>query len=424
MPPKNRRSARFWGLWSATGVTAVGDGMVLVAFPLLALHFTKSSIAIAGVAVAARLPGVLVALPAGAIADRMSRRRVLVGLEVLRFAVMAAFGVSVLVRADGLPTIYTVVFLLGGLTVAFDVAASASVPSVVGPDRLVGANARLLTAEMTGEELVGQAIGGAAYSLGRHVPFVGNAASSALSAALLYRAIPDQVPSPSGDSVWSDLVSGLKWFLHHPLMRTLVAAVAGLAFCQVLVLGVLALYATTLLHLTSTAYGLFLAVASIGNIVGAVFARPLYRRVGGGWCIVGAAVIAAAAYPVLGITHNALVAAACLAVECGAVIVGNVAVRTLRQTAVPDEMQGRAASAFSMLIQGVLPVGALAGGVLADSFGLRTTYVVAGIMQAVFVASVVRRLLGLTRRGAAPPGGAAGPEGPRTLTGSGTLPDA
>lgn len=389
---------RFWRLFSATGWTAVGDGMALVAFPLLALRFTHSPVAVAGVAVASRLPGIVVALPVGVIADRFDRRRLLVGIEALRFCTMFLFGVLLLSGAGSLLSIYAAAFLIEGLTVAFDVTMGATISSIVPAKDLVRANARLVAADMTGQELVGQALGGVGLSLGAAIPFLGNALSSAGSALLLTRLGDVGGREGAAESLLSDMWSGVRWFRRQPFLRLLLVAVAGLAFCQMLVVGVLAIYATSRLGLGSAGFGLFLAVASVGTLAGAVLARKINDFLGGVASMVLAGTVAAASYETMGITRNFWAAAAALAAESAAVMVGNVAVRAFRQSSVPQEMQGRAASAFSLLVTMVVPVGALLGGILAASVSIQRTFELAGLIQLVLVALLTGPLSYLRHR--------------------------
>ena len=389
----NSRGGRFRALWLATGVSSVGDGMVLVAFPLLALTLTRYPLSIAGVAVAGRLAALLVALPVGALVDRVDRRRLVMAVEGLRAVTMAGFGASVLTRQDTLAGIYLAAFLLGGLTVALDVISAACLPALVDDEDLVGANARLLTAELTGEELLGQAAGGAAFAAAAALPFLCDAASFVGSAALMAYAVPRGEKRRSDASLLSDVVAGIRWLAGDRLLRSLVVVIGCLAYCQAMVFGVMALYVTGPLHLSSAGYGLFLAVAGSGNVIGALAAGRLNRRIGGGWCIIGAGAVAVAGYLAMAVAGSALLAVIALTAETAAVLVGNTSVRSARQSAAGSGMQGRAASAFQVLVLGALPLGGLVGGVLAPVVGIRGVMVVAAGLQAVVLTVLGARLL-------------------------------
>src|ERR1700735_5247061 len=130
-PRRRGLGASYWWLLSATGTSGLGNGLVLVAFPLLAVTLTRQPVEIAGVVVAGRLPWLVVSLPAGALADRVDRRRLVVAVEVVRAAVLAALGFVVLTGAITLPLLYLTAFIIGALETAFSAATSASLPALV-----------------------------------------------------------------------------------------------------------------------------------------------------------------------------------------------------------------------------------------------------------------------------------------------------
>jgi MFS family permease len=192
------------------------------------------------------------------------------------------------------------------------------------------------------------------------------------------------------------VAEGLRWFLANRLLRLLALVVASLAFCQAMALSMLVLYGTRDLHLGHAGYGVFLAVAAAGNVAGALGAGRAHVRLGTSGCIVGAAGAAAAGYLVMAGTHSVVLAAAALIIEGVAVAVGNVTTLSLRQRIIPSALLGRVGSAFRMLIFGLVPVGALVGGLISSAMGIRAAFVTAGVVQVGVVAlaapALVRRV--------------------------------
>ena len=395
-PP--RLDKRFWRVWTAAGTSSLGDGMVLVAFPLLALTYTHNAVLIAGVAVAGAVPSLLVALPAGTLADRVNRRRLLVGLELLRFAILAAFGTAILRGWADLPLLYGTVFLLRGLSVVFDIGAGATLPSIVKPKLLVKANANLLTVQTVSQEIAGQALGGILFAATSALPFVADAASFAASAAMLNRAVPDNSSADTAGSFLADLSEGVRWFARLRLLRTLTALIASFAFCQALVLGVIVLYATQDLHMSRSGFGILLGVSAVGTTIAAAAANQIHARLGSGWTIVAAGLAACVAYPIMSFTHSPVTACGALALEAAGVVVGNISTRSLRQSIVPPELQGRVGSTYQMAVLTAIPMGSLAGGILVAQIGLRETFLIAGVLQAAILAVTAPRLLASMRR--------------------------
>ncbi len=155
---------------------------------------------------------------------------------------------------------------------------------------------------------------------------------------------------------------------------------------------VLVLYATSSLGLRGFGYGVLLAAAATGNLIAAPLAPRVHDRLGSAGTIALAGVLAALAYPALAVTHSSVGAAAALLVETAAVLTGNVASRSLRQSFVPSSMQGRATAAFQTILLVSVPLGGLAGGVASAAVGIRDTFLAAGILQLLLVALLAPRL--------------------------------
>ena len=403
--PGTALGLRYRRLLVATGASALGDGLVLVAFPLLAVTLTARPVLVAGVAVAGQLPWLFISLPAGALADRVDRRRLLIGVEAARATVLAAFALVVVAGLDSLATLYLVAFLMGSFETAFSAASKASLPELVEVGQLARANGYLFAAETTGEQFAGPALGGITFAWAGSVPFLGDAISFVASAVLLASALPARrQPSRAvrPRPLLADIAFGLKWFARHPLLRVLALAVASFAFCQALVMSVLVLYGVHVLHLGKSGYGLFLAAGAAGNVIGGLVAGRVQARLGPARVVIGAGLGAAAGYLLLGSAPKLWVAILALAVEALAVAIGNVATLSLRQAVIPSELLGRVNNAFRTCLFAAMPLGALAGGVLAADLGLRRGFLVAGVMQVAAVALTGRRL---TSRIAAQNGG-------------------
>jgi predicted MFS family arabinose efflux permease len=408
---QSRLGRPFWLLWTALAVSFVGDGMVLVALPLLAVAVTHDALAVAGVTAVGWVPLVAAGLPVGAAADRANRRRLLVRVEAARFAALGLFGLVVALRRPGLGWIYLAAVVFGSLDALFDVAAASAVPSIVAPDALAEANSLVFNAEAVGQEITGRAVGGFALAAGRAVPFLADAASFVGSALLLRAALPDVKPPPAATSTWADLRHGLAWYARHPALRVLTTTVASLAFAQAMILAPAALWARQRLGLDATGFGLLLAVASVGDVLGALVAPRVRRALGAGPTIVAMAGTAAASYPLLGLTRSPALASALLAVQSAAVMIGNVAATTARQQHLPAGMQSRGFAANRTVVLTCVPLGGLAGGALAAAAGFPVTMITAGALQVAVLALAGPRLvrrLGSDAGATAAPAGHAG----------------
>src|SRR4051794_16696174 len=133
----------FWTLLSASFLANLSDGIFQIALPLLAVSVTKEPGLVAGVTVASRLPWLVFALIAGALADRLDRRRTMVLVDAVRVVLIGTLTVAVVVNQVSIALLYVVAFVLGCLETMFDTAASSMLPNVVGKSRVVAANSRL-----------------------------------------------------------------------------------------------------------------------------------------------------------------------------------------------------------------------------------------------------------------------------------------
>jgi MFS family permease len=393
---RNARRARH--LVAASAVSSLGDGLVLVALPLLAVELTRRPLLVSGIAVAASLPWLLLALPAGALVDRVDRRRLVVVVELARAVVVGLLALGALRGSLSVADLWGGAFLVGAGETVVTTVARATVPLVAGDD-VVRVNGLLGAAETVGTQLAGPALGGVVFSAAASLPFAGDALSYLASAALLGRAIPKQASRRApARRVTADVRAGLRWFASDAALRVLAVVVASFAFCQAMVLAVLVLYARHQLHLESVGYGIFLAVAACGDVAASLLAERVQRRLGDVTTIVGAGAVAGIAYLLLGATSVVYVAGAALAAEAAGSSLGNVATWSVRHRLIPAERFGLVSNAFRMCALGTVPLGALLGGVLTSALGTKPTFVVAGTVQlavlAVMAPPLRRRLRG------------------------------
>jgi MFS family permease len=147
-------------LWTASTISNLGDGVTLVAGPLLAASLTRDPLLVGGLTFAQRVPWLLFPLISGALVDRLDRRRVMGYADAVRTALIGALGVAALLGWASMPLLYVVFFLMGTLETLFDNASQAIIPALVSRERLERANSRLYAAEIVTNELAGSPLGG------------------------------------------------------------------------------------------------------------------------------------------------------------------------------------------------------------------------------------------------------------------------
>ncbi|HEV3363326.1 MAG TPA: MFS transporter, partial [Acidimicrobiia bacterium] len=175
----------FVRVWTAAAISNAGDGVRITALPLLAAAVTRDPIAVSGILLASNLPWLLFSLPAGAIVDRLERRRLVAGVSLMRALVMALLCSVVVFGEATLPALYAVAFLQGLGEVFSDNAVFALVPEVAPRSRLEDANGRLEAVVHVTNQFAGPALGGFLFAYATGLPFLVNALSFLVMALLV-----------------------------------------------------------------------------------------------------------------------------------------------------------------------------------------------------------------------------------------------
>jgi len=161
----------YWRLWISAGLSNLADGVVKVALPLVAIGFTRSPVLIAGLTFAFGLPWLLFALPAGALVDRVDRRRVMLVANVVRAALLAVLVVAVALHLGSIWALYVVALSVGVAETLYDTASQSILPQIVSREFLSRANGRLYAVELTANEVAGPPLGGLLVAVGMVAAF-------------------------------------------------------------------------------------------------------------------------------------------------------------------------------------------------------------------------------------------------------------
>lgn len=386
---------------AATSLTTAGDGMFAAAVPLLAATLTRDPRLVSAVAAATYLPWLLFSLPAGAVVDRHDRAALLwrgVGAQAVLAGVAA-----VLVATDrlGVTGLTALAFGLGACQVVTGTAAQALLPSLVPPHRLPSANGYQQTIAVIGQQFAGPPLGGLLFAVAAGLPFGADAVVLAVAAALLatLRQAPRDgvAPRATSSSLRSEIAAGLRWLAAHRLLRTLTLLAAVNTFCFQLGYATLVLLATSELGVTTRGFGLLLASAAAGSLVGGVAGPWLLRRLGDRTVLLAALAVNAAAAAAMGSAPSAVVLGALLATTGLGVTLWNLVSIGLRQRLTPPDLLGRVMGVHRLVGWGLIPAGALLSGVVAHEFGLRAPYPLAGAIRGVALLVALPALLAAFR---------------------------
>jgi MFS family permease len=382
------REPGFRGLWIAQSISQVGSQITWIAMPLVAIGVLDATPLEVGILGAVDfLPFLLFTLPTGVWVDRLPRRRILIASDVGRALVLAAIPAAYLADVLEMWQLYVVGFLAGTLTVFFDVGYQAFLPELVPRDKLAEGNSRLevsrSTAVVIGPGLAGFLVG----AVTAPIAILVDAVSYIASAFFLFRIPPWAVRSrPAADgprpSFRKEITEGLRYFVANPYLRATAEAVTTLNFAGQVGFAVYLVFVVRELGLSPEAIGLTVAIGGLGTVVGAATAQGVARRIGVGASLMLACVlftvstllvaIAPAAAPIPFLVASGLI-------QGPGVMLINVNALSLRQAVTPDHLLGRVNATGRWIAWGTIPLGALAGGILGTTIGLRETIAVSAV---------------------------------------------
>lgn len=414
------RDTEFMKLWSGESLSMFGTQISLVAIPLLAVSTLDATPFEMGVVNAAQfLPYLLFTLLAGVWVDQRRRLPLMIGANLGRAVVYGLVPLGTALGMLGIWGLAGIVFLAATLTVVFDLAYQSYLPSLVGRDDLVEANGKL-----EGSRSVAQAAGPGIAGL---LVGVVTAPVTILVDALTYLISgivtlgirkPEDAPVPTASqgSVPARIAVGLRLVGHNPYLRAIAGEASVYNLFNQALWAALVLYLTHRLHFSALTVGIVLAMSGVGAFLGSLVAGRLGRRWGLGRTIMAAMLVGCASPLIIPVASGgkglaiAVVAFALLLNGAG-VVICNIQVISLRQTAVSSEVLGRANAGYRFLVTGAAALGSLLGGGLGELVGLRATLVIGGLgtlaALGFFIGSPIPGLRDLSEVAPAQPGDAA-----------------
>jgi MFS family permease len=364
----------FRWLIASSWVSNLGDGIAIAAGPLLVASLTHDPILVALAALLQWLPPLVFGLYAGALADRLDRRLIIVVVDLARAVVLVLLTLAVATDVVSIWLVLVAMFLLGTAEVFADNTASTLMPMLVQRDDLAIANARLTTGFITVNQLAGPPIGAALFALGHAVPFATQAVVVVLGAVLIARVVlPEHRREPAPDThLRHDIAEAFRWVRHNAAVRTLVLTIFVFNITFGAAWSILVLYATRQLGLGPIGFGLLTygwitRRISLGNLMRIGLLFETFTMLS------------------LALTSTAWVAMCIFFVFGAHAFIWGTTSLTIRQRAVPTELQGRVGSVNLVGVYGGLVIGSGVGGVIAQHWGVTAPFWFAFVGSAVFV---------------------------------------
>ncbi|MGW0765072.1 MFS transporter [Streptomyces sp. NPDC002676] len=373
-------------------VSRFGDALRTSALPLLAVRLSDDPLVIASVTACGYVPWLLFGLLGGAVADRVDQRRAMWAVDTVRGLFVAGFALAVGLGHASIPLLLVLAFALTTLQTLFDNAATALLPSLVDRESLGGANARLMTGQQLAGGLLGAPLVPLLLAAGAFVPFAADA-STFLTAAALVASLrirpPERAPRQAGSTLRTEIAEGLRALWGDRALRATCAATLLCNIGMGALIATLALHVTRWLHAGNAGYAAAMTAYSLGSISGGFLAQRIARRTGRVRALLVAGSVQTASLLLIGSVRHmpALVAGMLLLGAMG--MVWNVNQVTLMQQRSPEAMVGRIAAAFRTASTSGAPLGALLGGAAARAYGLNGPALLAAVLFALAVTSLI-----------------------------------
>ena len=377
-PSRSPLGAPYWRLWTSAGLSSLADGIVKIVLPLVAIRFTRSPVLIAGLSFAVTLPWLLFALQAGALADRIDRRRAMLGANCARAALLAVTVIAVAFGAGSIWALYVVALAVGVAETIYDTSAQSIMPQVVARDLLPRANGRLYAAELAANQFVGPPLAGLLTAASAVVAFAAPAGLWAVAIAALLLVPGDfKIERTERSTVRADIAEGLSFLWRNRLLRTLAVMVGFFNVAASATSAILVLFAVgprSAMGLSAQLFGVLLAGSAAGSVLGSFCAELVIRLIGRARALVVSLLCGALFVGIPALTADPVIVGIAFFVGGIGIMFWNVITVSFRQRITPDRLLGRVNSCYRLVAWGTMPLGAAAGGLLAQALGLRAVF--------------------------------------------------
>ena len=391
-------------LWAATTASMFGSFVTRTALPFAAILVLGAGAGEVAILRSAELvAGLALGLIAGAWVDRLRRRPIMIWADLGRAALLATIPLAFALNALTLVQLVVVAFGAAILTTFFDTADRAFLPTVIGRERLVEANATL-TGSSSAAEFVGFGVGGWLIQVLTAPVAIAVDAVSFLVSAVLLRGIRVVEPTPRAreqrPSVLSEIREGLRLTLRDPILRPLALADAAVAgFWGVF--GAVYLVFATEIGFQPGVIGLIAGIGGLSSLAGATLAGRAVRQLGVARFFIGTMVLVTVGNAFIAVTPDAaLIGLACLLAQQllsdSSLTAFDVVAVSIRQATVDDRELGRVVATFHTLAMAAMLLGTVVGGIVAELISVRAALVVAALGGPVAIAilwfSRIRRM--------------------------------
>ena len=389
-----RLGTSFRWLVASSWTTNIGDGLMMAAGPLLVASQTRNPVLVAAAAMSFQLPWLVFGLVAGALADRLDRRVLVMAMDGARAVVLAGLCVVILTDHVNIWLVMAAMFLIGLAEVFADSSTSTLIPMLVDKPDLGIANARIQVGFLTANQLVGPAVGAVLFAAGMAFPFLIQTVCVALGVVLVSR-----IGTPRGavrehvdTHVRQDIVEGVRWLAGNRPVRTLALVIVTFNITWAAPWSVLVLWALQRLGIDEAGFGLLTTASALGGLLGTLAYGRIEKRVPLAMLMRGCLLAEVVFHLAMALTTQYAVALGLMFFFGAYAFVWGTLSQAVRQRAVPTEFQGRVGSVYMICVMGGMLLGSLLGGLIAHRWGISAPWWFAFVGSGVTLALVWRQL--------------------------------
>lgn len=390
----SRLGTPFRWLVASSWTTNLGDGLMMAAGPLLVASQTHNPLLVAAAVMVSRLPWLVFGLVAGAMADRLDRRLLVMGMDAARAVVLAGLCAVIITGQVNIWFVMAAMFLIGVAEVFADTATNTLLPMLVDKRDLGVANARIQVGFLTANQLVGPALGAVIFAAGMSLPFVIQTVSVALGVVLVSRIAtrPGPVREHVQTHVRQDIAEGMRWLAGNGPVRTLALVIVAFNVTWAAPWSVLVLWATQRVGIDEAGFGLLSTASAVGGLLGTLLYGRIEKLVPLATLMRTVLACEVVFHLAMAVTTSAYAAYPLMFFFGAYAFVWGTLSQAVRQRAVPAEFQGRVGSVYMLCVMGGMLVGALLGGLIAQQWGVNAPWWFAFVGSGITLALVWREL--------------------------------
>jgi MFS family permease len=374
------RHRDFMSLWGGQTVSEMGSAVTQLALPLTAVVVLRASTFEVGLLTAASTAAfALIALPAGALVDRRTKRGIMLACDAARALIIGSVPLAWALGILTLAQLYVVALAAGVATVFFDVSYQSYLPVLLQAEHLMDGNGKL-GATQAFAQFAGPGLGGGLVAAaGAAGAMTADAVSYVVSVvSLLSIRVREQPASraPVRRSLRAEIAEGLRFVVGHPILRKIVACTGTANLFSAMAMALEIVYLVRVLHVRPAFTGVLFAVSAVGGVIGGMMSGRLARRIGSARIIWFSILVFGLPEILPALAEPGWLVALFpigFAVFSFSAVVYNVAQVSYRQAVCPPHLMGRMNAAVRWIVWGTLPLGGVIGGALGAAIGIRPT---------------------------------------------------